>query len=118
MGIPSITETSAAPPAMPAAPPVAAPATPSVGAPPVTTEAKVEAVQPVAEPPKPAPPPPPPPKEAFPFQVAVAEDVATGRKVYNFLDEDTGRTVVQIPVEAVLNLVADIIAKLEAQGRA
>jgi hypothetical protein len=117
MGIPSITETSATPPAMPAAPAVAVPASPSVGAAPVQTEAKAQAVQPVAAPPAPPPPPPPPPIEPFPFQVAVAEDVATGRKVYNFLNEETGETVVQIPVEAILNLVADILAKLEAEGR-
>jgi hypothetical protein len=117
MGIQSVTDTTAKLPAMPAAPAVAAPASPSVGAAAVTTEAKAHAVQPVAEPPKAAAPPPPPPIEQHPIDVAGAEDEGTGRKVYAFINNSTGETVVQIPVEAVLNLVADILSKLEAEGR-
>ena len=114
MAISSISEIGSKPPAMPAAPAVAA----SPGAAPVTEEAQVTATRPVAEPaPAAEPAPPPPPPEGFPFDVLVREHAGSGRKVYDFLDQDTGREVVQIPVEAVLNLVAEVIRQLEADGR-
>ena len=42
---------------------------------------------------------------------------ATNTKVYSFNDPDSGSTVVQIPMEKVLNMVADILRQLEAEGK-
>lgn len=62
------------------------------------------------------PPPPPPPVKGFDFDVTVGEHEPSGHRVYDFVDPDSGRSVVQIPVDAVLDLVADILRKLEAEG--
>ena len=112
MGIPNVTEApkvSAAP-----APPVApAPKQASAATAPAQEE---EAVAPVDTPPP--PPPPPPPVEGYDIEVAVGEHAATGHRVYGFIEPDSGEVLVQIPIDNVLNLVAQIVAKLEAEGRA
>jgi hypothetical protein len=59
----------------------------------------------------------PPPLVGFQQDVEVGEHEGTGRKVYDFVDPDSGETVVQIPAQAVLDLVAVILRDLEAQGR-
>jgi hypothetical protein len=74
------------------------------------------AVAPVPE--APPPPPPPPPVQGFDLDVLVGEHEPSGLRVYDFVDPDSGETIVQIPINAVLDLVADIIQKLEAEGRA
>ena len=58
----------------------------------------------------------PPPVLGFPQDVEVGKDEATGRRVYDFVDPDSGETVVQIPAQAVLDLVGEILRKLEAEG--
>ena len=112
MGISSVTETpqvSAAPPPAPVAAPVAAPS--------ATSEPKQEQeATPVSEPAP--PPPPPPPAEGYAMEVAVGEHAATGHTVYGFLDPDSGEVIVQIPIDNVLNMVANIVAKMKAEGRA
>jgi hypothetical protein len=111
MGIPSVTETSfraAAPP-----PAHVAPA-------PDAEEKKVKeaAATPVHAAPAPAPPPPPPsPVKGFAMDVEIDYHEATGTKIYNFVDPDSGDTVVQIPIANVLNLVASILQRLEAEGQ-
>jgi hypothetical protein len=108
MGIPSVTETSHRAPV----PPVAA-AAPVPGQP---AEKAGPAPQPVhvAAPP---PPPPPPPPKATDLMVEVGEHKPTKTKTYSFVDPDTGTKLVQIPVENVLNLVANILQKMEAEGK-
>ena len=65
----------------------------------------------------PPPPPPPPPSRGFDMNVEVGEHPETKVKMYNFVDPETGDTVVQIPSHKVLDLVASIIQQLEAQGK-
>jgi hypothetical protein len=108
MGIPSVTETPHRAPAMPA--PVAAPA------PGQAASKRGPAPQPVHVAAAPPPPPPPPPK-ATDLMVEVGEHKATKTKTYSFVDPDTGAKLVQIPVENVLNLVANILQKMEAEGK-
>lgn len=48
-------------------------------------------------------------------EVGVHEE--TNTRVYNFVNPDSGDTVVQIPIQAVLDLVADILRQLEAEGK-
>lgn len=109
MGISSISEIGTKPSAE-------VPAAPAVAVTRIEQEAQVEALQPIAEPPPAAAPPPPPPREGFPFDVLVGEHAGSGHRVYDFVDEDSGRSIVQIPAEAVLNLVADVLRQLEAEG--
>lgn len=114
MGIPSVSESPKVPappaPRVASAPPVQAPA--ATG----PTKEQGAGAKPVDTPPP--PPPPPPPVEGYDMEVAVGEHEATGHRVYGFLDPDSGEVVVQIPIDNVLNLVAKIVAKLEAEGRA
>jgi hypothetical protein len=114
MGMTSVSAVEPQPPAM-------APAAPAASAPPAAQgpaaeKAAAQAVAPVPE--APPPPPPPPPVEGFNFDITVGEHEPSGHRVYDFVDPESGQSVVQIPVEAVLNLVAKILAKLEAEGRA
>lgn len=111
MNISSVTEAAAAP-AMPV--PVVAPGT---GAPAAGQQDEQQAAvsAPVAS--APEPPPPPPPREGFNVDVEVGIYEETNTKVYNFVDPDSGSTIVQIPIEAVLDLVADILRHLEAEGK-
>ena len=112
MSIPTVTETAFKAPA----PPVPAGASPALGAAAVQQEAAAKAVAPVPEPAAPAAPPPPPPEVGFQQEVLVGIDEATNRKVYDIVEPDTGDKIVQIPAEAVLNLVAKILQQLEAEG--
>lgn len=109
MNISSVTE---APHQVPAAPvPPAAPAGK------VQEEAATQAVAPVSKPVAPASAPPPPlPDTGFDQEVLVGIDEATNRKVYDFVDPESGDSVVQIPAEAILNLIAKILQQLEAEG--
>jgi hypothetical protein len=109
MGIQSVSETTAVPPAT-AAPVASAP--PAQG--PAAKKAATTAVAPAPE--APEPPPPPPPVEGFDFDVEIGEHEPSGHRVYDFVDPDSGESVVQIPVDAVLDLVASILRKLEAEG--
>ena len=114
MGIPSVSETTKVPVATPPAPRVApAPQAPAATGP---TKEREASAPPVSTPPP--PPPPPPPIQGFDIEVAVGEHEPTGHRVYGFLDPDSGEVVVQIPIDNVLNMVAKIVAKLEAEGRA
>ena len=112
MGISNVTETQkvSAPPAPPVAP--APPPAPEASAP----VKEKEAAAPVRTPPP--PPPPPPPSQGFDIEVMVGQHAGTGHRVYGFVEPDSGELLVQIPNENVLNLVATIVAKLEAEGRA
>jgi hypothetical protein len=113
MGITSVT-------AIEPQPPTTAPAASAASVPqaqgPAAREAAAKAVAPVPE--APPPPPPPPPVEGFNFDITVGEHEPSGHRVYDFVDPESGRSVVQIPVDAVLDLVAKILAQLEAEGRA
>ena len=110
MNVPSVTEAPKAP-AMPV-PAVA----PGAGAP-AAGRSEQQAATPVpVSAPAPAPPPPPPSK-GFNMDVEVGIYEATNTKVYNFVNPDSGDTVVQIPIEAVLDMVADILRQLEAEGK-
>jgi uncharacterized FlaG/YvyC family protein len=51
------------------------------------------------------------------MDVEVGFHEETDTKVYNFVDPDSGKTVVQIPIENVLNMVAGILRQLEAEGK-
>lgn len=88
----------------------------TIGAAAVQQEAAAKAVAPVPEPAAPAAPPPPPPEVGFQQDVLVGIDEATNRKVYDIVEPDSGDQIVQIPAEAVLNLVAKILQQLEAEG--
>ena len=116
MGISSVTETPQVPAAPAPAAPVAASAPVAAPATSATSEPKQE--QEAAPVSTPAPPPPPPPAKGYDMEVAVAEHAGTGHTVYGFLDPDSGEVVVQIPIDNVLNMVAEIVAKLKAEGRA
>jgi hypothetical protein len=107
MAIQSVTSATQAP----AAPPVLPVALPGKAEP-----AEKAAVPVPAPAPAPAPPPPPPP-EGFAMDVEVGFHEETNTKVYNFVDPDSGDTVVQIPIENVLNMVAGILRQLEAEGK-
>jgi len=48
-------------------------------------------------------------------EVGYHEETAT--KVYSFVDPDSGATVVQIPIHNVLDMVANILQQLEAEGK-
>ena len=112
MGISNVTETQkvSAPPAPPVAPaPTQAPAAPA-------PSQQKEAAAPVDTPAP--PPPPPPPVKGYNVEVVTGEHAATGHRVYGFVEPDSGEVLVQIPIDNVLNLVAQIVAKLEAEGRA
>jgi uncharacterized FlaG/YvyC family protein len=50
------------------------------------------------------------------MDVEVGLHEETNTKIYNFVDPDSGDTVVQIPVQNVLNLVASILRRMEAEG--
>jgi hypothetical protein len=116
MGISNVTETQkvSAPPAPPVAP---APQAPAATEP--SQEKKDTAhAEPVSKPAPPPPPPPPPPVEGYDIEVVTGEHQATGHRVYGFVEPDSGEVLVQIPIDNVLNLVAQIVAKLEAEGRA
>jgi hypothetical protein len=107
MAIQSVTSATQAPASTPV-PPVALPG---------QAEATNKSSIPVAAPaPAPVTPPPPPPK-GFAMDVEVGYHEETDTKVYNFVDPDSGSTVVQIPVEQVLDLVASILRQLEAEGK-
>jgi hypothetical protein len=54
------------------------------------------------------------PVRGWVMDTVTSEHPATGTQVYNFVDPDTGDTVVQIPVVEVLNLVAKAIARIQA----
>ena len=115
MGIPSVTETTTKAPA----PPVLPVASGAMAAAPGTKPEKASAVpQPVhVAPAAPPPPPPPPPSKGFNMDIQIGEHAATKTKTYHFVDPDTGDTVVQIPVENVLDLVASILRQMEAEGK-
>jgi uncharacterized FlaG/YvyC family protein len=51
------------------------------------------------------------------MDVEVGFHEETNTKIYNFVDPDSGSTVVQIPVEQVLDLVASILRQMEAEGK-
>jgi uncharacterized FlaG/YvyC family protein len=51
------------------------------------------------------------------MDVLVGLHEETNTKVYNFVDPDSGDTVVQIPMEKVLNMVAGLLRQLESEGR-
>ena len=108
MPIQSVTSATQAP-AAPPVPPAALPGT-------ATPADKAEAPAPAAAP-VPAPTPPPPPPEGFAMDVEVGFHEETNTKVYNFVDPDSGQTVVQIPIENVLNMVAGILRQMEAEGK-
>lgn len=110
MSIPTVTETAFRAPA-PTAPSGASAAT---GAAAVQQEAAARAIVPVPAPEAPAP--PPPPEVGFQQDVLVGIDEATNRKVYDIVEPESGDQIVQIPAEAVLNLVAKILQQLEAEG--
>lgn len=112
MGITNVTETQKVP-ALPA--PSAAPAAqePEASAP-----AEEQEAAPAPQVKAPPPPPPPPPVEGYDIEVVTGEHAATGHRVYGFVEPDSGKVLVQIPIENVLNLVAQIVAQLEAEGRA
>ena len=114
MGISNVTETQkvSAPPA-----PVAAPVPQAAEASAPAKEQEAAAPAPV-EKPAPPPPPPPPPVEGYDIEVVTGQHEATGHRVYGFVEPDSGEVLVQIPIDNVLNLVAQIVAKLEAEGRA
>jgi hypothetical protein len=112
MSIQSVTEVTKAPAA-----PVSVVASGAVAAAPAQAEAEAHAVAPVETTPPPPPSPPPPPVSGWDDEIIIGEHQGSGHKIYAFVDPDTGSSVVQIPVEAVLNLVASILAKLEAEGR-
>ena len=100
------------------APPLGGPAVaPGAGASAAQQQQRQAAVP--APAPKPAPnqAPPPPPPEGFDMDVQVGIHEATNLKIYNFVDPGSGKTVVQIPIEAVLDMVADILRQLEAEGK-
>ena len=112
MSIPSVTETSHRAPA----PPVSPAASGAVALP--GGQQEKAAPQPVhVAPAAPPPPPPPPPSKGFNMDVNIGEHAPTKTKVYNFVDPDTGSTVVQIPIENVLDLVASILQQMEAEGK-
>ena len=113
MGISNVTEAQkvSAPPTPVVAP---APQQAPAAAAPVKEE---QAAAPVQEAPPP-PPPPPPPVKGYDIEVVTGEHEATGHRVYGFVEPDSGEVLVQIPLDSVLNLVAQIVAKLEAEGRA
>lgn len=113
MAIQSVTSATQAPVATPVPPPAlpgravpAAPAGPAAAAVPIPAPA-----------PSPAPAPPPAPPRGFAMDVEVGFHEETDTKVYNFVDPDSGKTVVQIPIENVLNMVAGILRQLEAEGK-
>ncbi|MCU1487288.1 MAG: hypothetical protein JWN67_4034 [Actinomycetia bacterium] len=113
MGIPSVTEISHRTPAPMPVPPVAS-GVPASAA----QEEKKGTPQPVhVAPAAPPPPPPPPPSKGFNMDVEVGFHEETNTKIYNFVDPDSGDTVVQIPVQNVLNLVASILRRMEAEGQ-
>jgi hypothetical protein len=114
MGIANVTEISHRAQALPPVSPVASGAAgvPAPAGP--DAQAKGAAPQALHTPAAAPPPPPPPPREGFDVEVGVHE--ATNTKTYSFVDPDTGSTVVQIPAENVLNLVASILRQLEAEG--
>ena len=113
MGISNVTETQKV--SAPPAPPVAS--APKAEAPTAATPSQEkEAAAPVDTPAP--PPPPPPPVKGYDIEVLVGEHGGTGHRVYGFVEPDSGELLVQIPNENVLNLVAKILAKLEAEGRA
>jgi hypothetical protein len=108
MAIQSVTSATQAP-AAPPVPPVALPG---------QAKAEEKSALPAPVPvPAPAPAPPPPPPEGFAMDVEVGYHEETNTKVYNFVDPDSGDTVVQIPIENVLNMVAGILRQLEAEGK-
>ena len=113
MGISNVTETQKV-----SAPPAPAVASAPAQAPAASAPAKEN--EPVAPPVStpPPPPPPPPPSKGFDIEVMVGQHAGTGHRVYGFVEPDSGELLVQIPNENVLNLVATIVAKLEAEGRA
>ena len=113
MGISNVTETQkvSAPPA-----PVAAPAPQAAEASAPAKEQEAAAPAPPVD--APPPPPPPPPMKGYDIEVVTGEHAATGHRVYGFVEPDSGEVLVQIPIDNVLNLVAQIVAKLEAEGRA
>ena len=51
------------------------------------------------------------------MDIMIGEHPETKTKMYNFVDPDSGETVVQIPNHKVLDLVASIIRQMEAQGK-
>jgi hypothetical protein len=112
MGIQSVTEVSHRAPAPPPVPPVAS------GAAAADRSGKGATPQPVhvasAAPPTP---PPPPPSKGFNMDVQIGIHEETNTKVYSFVDPDSGDTVVQIPIPNVLNLVASILRRMEAEGQ-
>jgi hypothetical protein len=59
---------------------------------------------------------PRPPVRGWIMDTVVSEHPPTGSEVYNFVDPDTGQTVVQIPVVQVLNLVAKAVARIQAEA--
>jgi hypothetical protein len=109
MAIQSVTSVTQAP----TPPPVPAPAPPGQVA---AKESAPPAAVPVPPPAATAPPPAPPAK-GFDMDVEVGFHEETNTKVYNFVDPDSGDTVVQIPMEKVLNMIAGILQQLEAEGR-
>jgi hypothetical protein len=100
MNISTVTETSHRAPATPV-PPAASTAGASA-----TTQA------PGPEVPKT----PAPPAIGLNQDVLVGVDEATNRKVYDIVALESGESIQQIPAEAVLNLVANILQQLEAEG--
>jgi hypothetical protein len=112
MNISTITETPHQPPAPPAAPAASGGAASGK----VQEAALTQALAPVSKPASVPAPPPPPPITGFDEEVLVGIDAATNRRVYDFVDPKSGDSVVQIPAEAILNLVAKILQQLEAEG--
>ena len=110
MSIPTVTEATFRAPAPTA--PSAAPV--GIGAAAVQQEAAAKAIAPVPAPEAPAA--PPPPEVGFQQDVLVGIDEATNRKVYDIVEPESGDQIVQIPAEAVLNLIASILQRLEAEG--
>lgn len=100
MNISTVTETSHRAPAMPV-PPVASTAGATAAAQHLVPEAPVNA---------------PPAEVGVQQDVLVGVDEATNRKVYDIVALESGESIQQIPAEAVLNLVANILQQLEAEG--
>lgn len=94
-------------------PPAPVPAAAAVIAPEAIVD--LTALEAVSGPPAP---PPPSPGDPAHFDVEIAEHEATGLPMYRVVDADSGDTIVQIPPAGVLNLVAEVLRRLQEDGRA